>query len=309
MEHSQMEYYSHGKIILSGEYLVLQGGKALALPLKLGQALHISPNSNGLILWESTDPNGLFFTAAFQLNSLNIIESTHPEKALYIQNLLLAAKSMQANFLNNNLGYKIQAKLEFNAQWGLGSSSTLITNVANWAQIDAFALNRRISKGSGYDIACALADNPIIYQLTDHLPELTNTLFKPSFLNQLNLVYLNKKMPTEAHIGQYLKIENLNNSLIEQGNQLSEQMLHCKQLSDFQQLIQEHELLIGNLIHKSPVQKKRFHDFNGAIKSLGAWGGDFVLTASSMPFLEQKQYFSRKGYETIRPLSELILQK
>ena len=43
--------------------------------------------------------------------------------------------------------------------------------------------------------------------------------------------------------------------------------------------------------------------FNGQIKSLGAWGGDFILVSGDKdtPF-----YFKSKGYETILPFSNFI---
>ena len=34
-------YSSHGKFLLTGEYLVLKGALALALPLKLGQSMTV----------------------------------------------------------------------------------------------------------------------------------------------------------------------------------------------------------------------------------------------------------------------------
>ena len=34
-------FYSHGKFLLTGEYLVLKGALALALPLKLGQSMTV----------------------------------------------------------------------------------------------------------------------------------------------------------------------------------------------------------------------------------------------------------------------------
>ena len=34
-------FYSHGKLLLTGEYLVLDGALALAVPCKLGQSLTV----------------------------------------------------------------------------------------------------------------------------------------------------------------------------------------------------------------------------------------------------------------------------
>ena len=40
-----MEFYSNGKLLISGEYFVLDGAKCLALPCKKGQLLKIKPNT------------------------------------------------------------------------------------------------------------------------------------------------------------------------------------------------------------------------------------------------------------------------
>ena len=43
--------------------------------------------------------------------------------------------------------------MNFDKNWGLGSSSTLINNISSWAKINPYDLLWSISKGSGYDIA------------------------------------------------------------------------------------------------------------------------------------------------------------
>ena len=48
-------YYSNGKLLITGEYLVLDGAKSLALPTKFGQYLNISSGSLGQIHWTSFD--------------------------------------------------------------------------------------------------------------------------------------------------------------------------------------------------------------------------------------------------------------
>ena len=55
-----------------------------------------------------------------------------------------------------------------------------------------------------------------------------------------------------------------------------------------------------------PVKNKIFPDFWGAIKSLGAWGGDFVLATSSKDEATTKDYFNSKGYHTVLLFSELV---
>jgi len=47
-----------------------------------------------------------------------------------------------------------------------------------------------------------------------------------------------------------------------------------------------------------------FSDFSGSIKSLGAWGGDFVLVAHSE---NPTAYFKEKGYEVIFSYHQMVL--
>ena len=49
------QYYSHGKLLLSGEYLVLVGAQALAVPCKMGQSLEFEANDSKILKWESWD--------------------------------------------------------------------------------------------------------------------------------------------------------------------------------------------------------------------------------------------------------------
>ena len=50
----------------------------------------------------------------------------------------------------------------------------------------------------------------------------------------------------------------------------------------------------------------KLSDFDGGIKSLGAWGGDFILAASATGEETVKAYFSNKGLNTVIPYEEMI---
>ena len=53
-----------------------------------------------------------------------------------------------------------------------------------------------------------------------------------------------------------------------------------------------------------PIQKSTFGDYNkGIIKSLGSWGGDFILVTGQR---EDLGYFRDKGYNTIYVLEDLV---
>ena len=50
-----MFFKSNGKILLTSEYLVLDGAKCIALPSKLTQDLYVSNCDKKIIEWESYD--------------------------------------------------------------------------------------------------------------------------------------------------------------------------------------------------------------------------------------------------------------
>ena len=300
-------FFSHGKILISGEYLVLKGAKVLAIPVNLGQSLTVTSAKPGHINWETFERGQLTFTAQFQLPGLAVLETSHDEKAQYISKLLMAVQKLDAAFLNSNEGYAIKTHIEFDTRWGLGSSSSLINNIAQWAQVNAFELNQRVSQGSGYDIACAQSETPILYQIKNNLPIIEKAPLLPFFFPELMLVHLNKKMATEANISGFLSKPMDLEPAIKSINILTEKMLCCTQLSKFQELMETHEKIVGKVIGRTPVKETLFAGFDGAVKSLGAWGGDFVLAASARPFEVQKSYFEQKGFPTVLKLGQLLI--
>lgn len=302
-------FFSNGKLLLTAEYLVLKGAKALALPINLGQKMELSESSDQTINWVTFEKNKPFFTAVFSLPQLTIAETTNTEKALYIAQVFKAARTINPDFLNNKIGYDIKSTIQFSMNWGLGSSSTLINNIAQWACVDAFELNRKVSKGSGYDIACAQNKSPIVYQLINGSPSIEHVDFKPFYIYELNLVYLNKKKHTESSVLDFLNQETVENSIIQDMNNITAKILNSQSLEVFMSLITEHELIISRATGLPTVKEQYFSDFNGEIKSLGAWGGDFALVASPLADIEQQAYFTKKGFSTFFPLINLITFK
>ena len=63
-----MFFQSNGKILLSSEYLVLDGAKSIALPSKKTQELHVTKKTMDSIVWKSYDHNNnLWFEEIFKL--------------------------------------------------------------------------------------------------------------------------------------------------------------------------------------------------------------------------------------------------
>jgi len=304
MTETTSKYYAHGKLLLTGEYLVLKEAKALALPLKLGQWLSVTPgNQKNKIYWKALSPKGIWFSCEFQLPDFKIIHSSDSEKAELLKIIFETIGQLNPDF-SFEKGFNIQTKLEFDPQWGLGSSSTLIANIANWTNVDAYQLNKLIFKGSGYDIACANADGPIFYR-SGEKPIPVNLDFP--FEENLYFIYSGTKKNTRHGIEHFLKTNADISEGIPQISEISENISRVKTLDGFQLVINEHEKIISGIIDEQTVQNKYFSDFNGAVKSLGAWGGDFYLAASPMNETATKNYFKRKGLQTIFTWKELIL--
>ncbi|GAA4759118.1 MULTISPECIES: GYDIA family GHMP kinase [Flavobacterium] len=299
-------FYSNGKLLITGEYVVLDGAKALALPTKFGQSLIIEETNSGIIQWKSFDSDGsIWFESEFNLEDIlqkrefkdNKIKTTLIE-------ILHHAVLLNPNSLKTNIGYKITTELTFPKFWGLGTSSTLINNIAQLFQIDAFTLLKNSFGGSGYDIACAQNNSPIIYQLENNTPIITPIQFKPSFSEKIFFVYLNKKQSSKAAITNYYNKQANIQKIIPAINKITNRVINASETKTFALALKEHEIELSNILESLTIQESLFSDFDGVIKSLGAWGGDFVLAISKD---DPTTYFKERGYQIIIPYKDMIL--
>jgi mevalonate kinase len=184
----------------------------------------------------------------------------------------------------------------------LGSSSTLIALVAQWAKVDALDLFFKTLSGSGYDVACATVDHPITYQKKQSQVAFHAANFNPSFKNDIHFVYLGQKQKSDKEVARFSSRE-INTSLLKDISNLTEQLISADNLDRFEKLLTEHEEITGKLIGMTPLQQKQFKDYPGIVKSLGAWGGDFVLVTR---LAESPSYFKDKGLDTILSWKEMI---
>jgi mevalonate kinase len=299
-------FYSNGKLLITGEYLVLNGAKAFALPTKFGQYLTIEASENKEINWTSFDYDSQIWFHE-KISFSEIIQNEHTENAP-IKNTLIEilheSYLLNPDFTNQSEGYTITTTLTFPKKWGLGTSSTLINNIAQWLNIDAFQLLKNSFGGSGYDIACAQNNAPIIYQLVNEIPKVTSIPFHPEFTKNLYFVYLNKKQSSKTAIASYYKKQNQLERTIPEVNRITELITTLPSQSDFEVLLEKHEIIMSHVLEIETVKESLFPDFNGVIKSLGAWGGDFVLVISEE---NPSSYFKAKGYETLIPYQDMIL--
>lgn len=301
------EYYSNGKLLITGEYLVLDGAKAFALPTKFGQNLIVEKGDNEAINWKSYDADGsIWFEEIIHFSEiLNKKEQENESVKSTLITILYEAFLLNPDFTKRSEGYTITTQLTFPKSWGLGTSSTLINNIAQWLQIDAFTLLKNSFGGSGYDIACAQNDSPILYHLELEKPMVEKVIFSPSFTENLYFVYLNKKQSSKTAIISYNtnKKNNLKKA-IALNDKITFEALNANSMQSFAFAIEKHEAEMSNTLEMQTVKEFLFPDFDGTIKSLGAWGGDFVMAIAKE---DPSDYFASKGYMTVIPYAEMIL--
>ena len=300
-------FYSNGKLLITGEYVVLDGAIALALPTKYGQNLIIEKGENQIISWKSFDADGgIWFESHIPFSS--IIRKERFDDSATIKNTLIEilheAYLMHSDFITNSNGYTITTELTFPKFWGLGTSSTLINNIAQWLEIDAFTLLRKSFGGSGYDIACAQNNSAILYQLVDEKPITTLVKFNPSYTDKIYFVYLNRKQNSKTAIAAYYNNHRNIRKAIPTINKITQAILEAVEPKVFAHELQKHEIAMSEILEMKTVKEALFHDFHGTVKSLGAWGGDFVMVISKE---NPTVYFKEKGYEIIIPYQDMIL--
>jgi mevalonate kinase len=302
----QQTFYSNGKLLITGEYLILDGAKGLALPTKMGQNLIVEDTDTRTIHWKSYDADGsVWFEDILSFEEIQDNSTTTESVKGTLIKILQVANAMNPNVITNSGGLSISTQLSFPRNWGLGTSSTLINNIAQWFQIDAFELLHKSFGGSGYDIACAQNNSPITYSIVNGNPKAEQVTFEPEFAKNIYFVYLNQKRNSKSAIAEYHsnKTSQLPSD-IATINKLTQDIIAATTLEVFTQLLNQHETVLSALLKTETVKHTLFPDFEGAIKSLGAWGGDFVLVISKE---NPKKYFVAKGYETVIPYSEMIL--
>jgi mevalonate kinase len=332
---------TNGKLLLTGEYFVTEGAVALALPTRLGQsmkALQLTGRKDSVLQWQSYDADGeMWFEAEYLLESFEIIETTAGQHsrdiAEVLQDILRAARHENKAFLLQKESVAVETILEFPRHWGLGTSSTLVTMVAEWAGIDPYVLLSQTMGGSGYDIAAAHAKSPILFQKFNGQNRVETANFDPSFKENLYFVYLGKKQDSRLAMVYYSttapeirqqpigRISQITHNIASLHKQPQTAAVHfainhsgvsidypeSDQFETFEALLGEHERIVQSVIQQPRAKELYFSNFWGEIKSLGAWGGDFVLATSSRSEAETRQYFAEKGFDTVLSYKEMIL--
>lgn len=295
--------FSPGKLMLTSEYVAVDGALVLAIPTKLGQELFYTENEDqkSLIFWEAYHQNRLWLKATIDYNNWKILETIDSKASEFILKTLKNVQNLSATKLKSDTSYHIKTNLQFPSDFGLGSSSTLMNNLAEWANIDAFILNEISLGGSGYDVAVAKEKSAVLYS---RFPErVYETIdFQPNFKDELIFIHLNQKQDSREGISHY-RSKPTSTELINDYSVLTKKIVNSQNLEEFSELITIHEQKLSDFLETPTVKEKYFQDCPSFVKSLGAWGGDFVLASK---FGDYQDYFKQRGFSKIFSWKDLI---
>jgi hypothetical protein len=118
---------------------------------------------------------------------------------------------------------------------------------------------------------------------------------------------LGKKQKSLESILQFKENAAFGEKDIEQISEISQQIVKVESLELFEKLLQKHEDLMSYILKRKTIKSLLFPDFPGLVKSLGAWGGDFVLMTYEGSKTELSAYLAKKGLDTILSYDDLIL--
>jgi len=300
MKSKPKKFYGHGKLLLTGEYAVLDGAKALSIPTQFGQSLEVSTITDGKahIKWES------FSVDNEKWLSYNSKDKQQSEENQMLEKILGAVKELNPDaFGNDSIQFKTQ--LEFNRKWGLGSSSTLLYCLSEWANVDPFVLLEKTFGGSGYDLASAGEDRAIFFTKKNNKASWESFDLNLAMKENLFFVYLGKKKNSREAIAHYRESKSTA-SFINKISDLGIAFSKAQDLKTIQGIILEHETILSERLKTPTLNNSIFADLNGVAKSLGGWGGDFVLIATEQNKKELTKYINNKGMETIFSYDEMV---
>jgi mevalonate kinase len=244
----------------------------------------------------------LWFWAEIRTSDWTVIKTNETGSARAIIQLLKAIHAQNPSMFPSGSGLKIKCQLEFPQDWGLGSSSTLIAAMAEWSKTDPYWLSKKTFGGSGYDLAAANMNGPFIYQLSENGPKIKTTPLNWPFKDQLYFIHRNKKQNSRESIAHY-RNRSINEAWLNQINDLTQEFVQARDAQDFGQLIRAHESAIAGALNLIPVKQELFPDFKGEIKSLGGWGGDFMLALGPK---SSPDYFKAKGFPTVISFADMV---
>lgn len=303
-----MRYFASGKLLLFGEYLVLRGARSIAMPLRFGQTLTVSHHESETLIWEAFEKGKRWIKIVFT-PSLEVIYTDDNASAEMVQAvrklmLLIQQNNRELEIKNRHLRFDI----DFERSFGFGSSSTLLSLLGQWSGVNPYLLLEESFRGSGFDIAAATASSPIIYK-TDGTTANAGRMvvpvnLQPEVTSHLLFIYTGKKQNSQREVANFNSLD-ITAQQIDYMDTIVNEVVRCNNVESFEKLVRESEDFLSAILGVAAVKVSNFPDYPYAIKSLGAWGGDFIM-ATFRNLAEAKEYFKKKGLSPIFSYEQLI---
>jgi mevalonate kinase len=301
-----MNFQSSGKLLITGEYLVLKGATSLAVPLVFNQSLDTNNTGTPFLHWKSNENGNTWFETKIDTSLFEIIETTDSETAIFLLELLIAATLINPDFINRIAGASVISEMDFKREWGFGSSSSLISNIAYWAEVDPFELHKLVSVGSGYDVVTSRSDGPLFFTKKGDSNKTSKVEFNPPFKNDIYFVFLGKKQDSAKSVALFNRRKKSYRSEIRLISEITKHIAHSQHLLDFEFYLKEHEQILSSVLKKKTIKETIFSDLQGEAKSLGAWGGDFAMVTWQYGKEELLKYLAQKNLHVAFSFNELI---
>lgn len=307
---SQQRYTAYGKLLIFGEYVVLDGCMALSWPTRFGQYLEVQQiiDLSGQLIWKSLNSHGDTWFEAIINSDFKTVSTTNFNYSQPLERIFEGIRQLNPDFSLNGRGHELVMKADYPTEWGLGSSSTLLSLLAQWAEVDPMKLFFLTQTGSGYDVATATAKGPILYTLgSDDLYKIEEVRLNLKTIEGLHFVYLGNKQSSAEGIQHYKEQVVDKAGLAQEMNQVVMSFYREPTRSMLLETMRQSEDLLSGHLSLKKVKELYFSDFPGEVKSLGAWGGDFVMALAESESFDTAAYFLEKGYSVVFKPHEVLL--
>jgi hypothetical protein len=197
--------------------------------------------------------------------------------------------------------------LEFDRKSGLGSSSTLVSNFAQFAGLDAQRLQREVFGGSGYDVAVGSVGRGLVFWKDGDENHWSPWTLNASLTENWFVVFLGEKQNSRASLNNVkdrLQEIQQDDFMLHQLQQVAGAVKMAQQITMLEAGLEMWQALLGmSLGLETPYQQFGFQPVKGGLcKWLGAWGGDMLLVNQTFLTTQSAQL---KSY-TIQPWNQLV---
>lgn len=281
--------------MLAGEYAVMCGVEALALPVRAGQWQHVwEMPAKGVskLVWQSKDADGsVWFECRVDTDIMHVSETTSETYSDTLLRLLFCIKEQKPElFLHKNI--RIETECEFNRSFGLGSSSTLVCNLAKWSGVNAHLLQERAFGGSGYDVAVGNLGRPLVYWLENNESNWSSWQLHPDFTDDWYLAFPGEKQNSRDSLaGVKAQLDKMSNdvALLQQMNACIQAIKSPRSLPMLEAMLEMWQALLSQRLDlPRPYETLGLSPVKGGLcKYLGAWGGDVLLI--NLTFLQANE--------------------